>query len=51
MSNPDGSIFLDIRTASSLDARDKNAPVDFAFDNACPGLSIGLVSNVLRWAG
>lgn len=27
--------------AFSLDARDKDAPVDFAFDHACPGLSIG----------
>ena len=27
--------------ALSLDARDKDAPVDFAFDHACPGLGIG----------
>ncbi|WP_122780382.1 hypothetical protein, partial [Pseudomonas viridiflava] len=27
--------------AFSLDARDKDAPVDFAFDHACPGLGIG----------
>lgn len=28
-------------SAFSLDARDKNASVDFAFDHACPGLGIG----------
>lgn len=28
-------------SAFSLDARDKDAPVDFAFDHACPGLGIG----------
>ncbi len=27
--------------AFSLDPRDKDAPVDFAFDHACPGLGIG----------
>ncbi len=28
--------------AFSLDPRDKDAPVDFAFDHACPGLGVGL---------
>src|SRR5450830_1848313 len=27
--------------AFSLDPRNKNTPVDFAFDHACPGLGIG----------
>ncbi|RML95672.1 hypothetical protein ALQ88_200014 [Pseudomonas savastanoi] len=27
--------------AFSLDAKDEDAPVDFAFDHACPGLGIG----------
>jgi hypothetical protein len=27
--------------AFSLDARDKDASVDFAFDHACPGLGVG----------
>ncbi|MCK9743199.1 hypothetical protein [Pseudomonas syringae] len=28
--------------ALCLDARDKNASIDFAFDHACPGLGVGL---------
>ena len=28
--------------AFSLDPRDEDAPVDFAFDHACPGLGSGL---------
>ncbi|EGH94880.1 hypothetical protein ALQ85_200113 [Pseudomonas syringae] len=37
--------------AFSLDARDKDAPVDFAFDHACPGLGIGFGFEVFLWAG
>jgi hypothetical protein len=37
--------------AFSLDPRDKDAPVDFAFDHAWPGLGIGFGFEGLRWAG